>query len=534
MRLQRTPNLFSRLDIGLFSYHTEFPSEIPFFENSISEYDCYFVNLPDLKDSFQKEFLVTNCKMKKKYLYFLFFALAAILNLSVESFAQNKTIDSLLIILKKDKEFCPEPCRGDTNKVIHLIMLCNEYRKIGDYDSGLNYGNEALVQTNSLPFGKNRGWAKGNASAYNNIGNIYYNQGNYPEALKNYFVSLQINEALKNKKDIAGSYHNIGIIYYHQNNYQEALKNYFAALNMRKEIDDKQGIANSYNDIGLIYDDPNNYQEALKNYFAALKIYEEVGDKKRTVAAYNNIGRIYNSQDNHSEALKMYFASLKINEDIGDKFGIAFSYNNIGNIYWNQVNYPAVHPREKSSKKLTQIASNNLLKEALKNYFAALKIREEIADKQGIVESFINIGNTQIDLNKLKEAQDNLNKALQLSKGLGSKEWIKESYSRLEELDSIQSNWKAAYQHHKLFILYRDSIDNEETKIKAMQSARNYDFEKKEAITKAEQDKKNAVTAAETKKQKVIIGLVVITLLLLLMLAGFAFRSIRITKKSDY
>lgn len=457
--------------------------------------------------------------------------------LTLICFAQQNKIDSLLILLIKDKP--------DTTKVNRLITLCNEYRKNGDYESALKYGNDALqlssfiakVEGTNISSNGNQkpsdmpgnmaylAAQKGRASSYNNIGNIFYNKGNYPQALKNYFASLQINEELKNKKDIAGSYLNIGIIYYYQNNYPEALKNYVTALNLRQEIGDKQGVANAYGDIGLVYDNPGNYPEALKNFFAALNIYENIGDKKGIAASYNDIGRIYNNQYNYQEALKMYFASLKINEDIGDKYGIAFSYNNIGNIYWNQVNYPEDDPIRNPSHELNSIASAKLLNSAFEHYFAALKLREDTGDKKGIIESFINLGNVQLGLKKLKEAQNYLNKALLLSKEIDSKEWIKESYLRLLELDSTQGNWKTAYQHHKLFILYRDSIETEETIKKSLQSAMNYDYEKKEAATKVEQDKKDAVSEAETKKQKNIIGLVIITLLLSLVFAIYFFRS---------
>src|ERR1035437_8685205 len=102
-------------------------------------------------------------------------------------FAQNVKIDSLLNLIKTDK--------ADSNNVIHLITLCNEYRKIAAYENGLKYGKEALQIATAIASQKYR------ASAYNTIGNIYYNQGNYADALKNYVASLQINEELKNKKD---------------------------------------------------------------------------------------------------------------------------------------------------------------------------------------------------------------------------------------------------------------------------------------------------------------------------------------------
>lgn len=460
--------------------------------------------------------------MQKKYFlsFLLFFTILFRHNLVGTSFAQNRNIDSLLFILKNDKSACQKPCLNDTSKVIHLIALCNEYRNIGDYESGLKFGNEALQIATNIQA------QKCIATACNNLGNINYSNGNYFEALKNYSASLQVNKILKNKKDIAGSYLNIGIIYYYQNNYPEALKNYYASLNLREEIGDKEGIANSYTNIGLVYDDPDHYPDALKYYFDALKIYENIENNKGIADSYNNIGRIYNSMGNYSEALKMYFASLKINEDVGDKYGIAFSYTNIGNIYWNQVNYPKINSKVESS------SPENILKSAFQNYFEALKVRKEIGEEQGIIEAFINLGNVQMDLKKLKEAEDYLNKALQLSKKINNKEWIKESYSRLEELDSIQGNWKAAYQYYKLFILYRDSIEQQESENKLAQDLVAYESEKKEGDSIVEQDKKNMLEDANKKNQQFILIIFSVIFILMIVLAGFFFRSKRALKKN--
>lgn len=452
--------------------------------------------------------------MKKKHFYSLFFVSAFIFIHSMKSVGQNRQMDSLLTLITTD--------RSDTSKVNHLITLCEEYRNIGDYNNGLKYGNEALQLTSLIATEKYK------ASAYNTIGNIYYSKGNYSLALKNYIASLKINEVLKNKKDIAGSYLNIGIIYYYQNNYAEALKNYYASLNLREQIGDKEGIANSFTNIGLVYDDPDNYPEALKNYFTALKLYQEIDDKKGIAASYNNIGRIYNSQGNYSEALKMYSASLMINKEIGSQYGTAFSYNNLGNIYWNQVYFPELNQTGKSLHNTKPIDQKDLLNRSLKNYHEALKIREETGDKQGTVESFIGMGHVQMDLRNLKESQDYLNKALNLSIDLGSKEWIKESYSLLEELDSIQGNWKAAYHHHKLYVLYRDSVDSEAMESKSLQNLINYDFEKNDA---AEAEKKDVIQESNKKKKQLELILGACVFILAIVLARYMYRSRRGIKK---
>jgi len=394
-----------------------------------------------------------------------------------EAFAQNPKIDSLLTLLKTDKE--------DTNKVIHLYTLSNEYRLIGEYDRSLPYGKQALLLSQNLNF------KKGIATSYSNIGNIYNLQGRYPEALKNHFAALKLREEIKDKEGIATSYINIGIIYYYQGNYPEALKNYFASLKIQEEIKDKQGIAYSCNNIGTVYNLQGNYPEALKNYFASLKIYEEIKEKYGIAQSYNNIGDIYEKQGNYPEALKMYFASLKIKEEIGDKNGIAQSFINLGALYTKLITHPQPFP--KGREHATQVLPKG-------------------EDLGGVAQTY-------------------LNKGLALSREIGSKESIKESYSGLAVLDSLKGNYKAAFAHHKLYILYRDSLTNEETKKKSLQVSMQYEFDKKEIAAKAEQDKLDAINAEEKKKQQIVIYAVAGLLVLVGVFAVFMFNRFRITQK---
>ncbi len=477
--------------------------------------------------------------------------------ISVPFFAQNKKIDSLLTLVKTDK--------ADTNKVKHLYRLCSEYRKISEYDKGLSYGKQALLLAQNLDFKKGEagsynnlaniymyqgnysealknnfaslkimeaiGDRKGIAASYNNIGNIYYSQGNYPEALKNQFASLKLEQvngnspneatAKEGKKGVAASYNNIGVVYMHQGNLPEALKSHFASLKIKETIGDKKGIASSYNNIANIYNDQGNYPEALKNSIAALKIYEALGNKDGIASAYNNIGAICNDQGNYPEALKNYFASLKIQEAIGDKQGIATSYNNLGAIYAYQGNLPKASPAER----------NQSFGRALKNYLSALKIHEAIGDKYGAATSFINLGALSTKLNNLTEASDYLNKGLELSKMISGKDLIKDSYKGLAELDSTIGNFKSEILNFKMYIIYRDSLINDEVNKKTIQSSMTYEFEKKEISAKAAQEKLDAISTEEKQKQKIVIYAVAGVLLLVIVFSLFLFNRFRITQR---
>lgn len=256
-----------------------------------------------------------------------YIVLVFLLVIGLISYAQQNSIDSLILELKLAKE--------DTNKINTFNLLSDNLWKVSDYDRALQYGNEAIALCNKLA---SKNGVKESiinakrAAAYTSLAVVYKEQADYPKSLKNHLIALKIREKLKDKKDIADSYNNIGIVYKKQGNLEAALENYFISLKIKEEIGDRQGCAYSYNNIGNIFSNQQKYQEALENYSLCLKIMEEIGDKQGVASSFNNIGIVYDYQGNYKEALKNYFASLKIKEEIGDKQGMASSNINIGEV----------------------------------------------------------------------------------------------------------------------------------------------------------------------------------------------------------
>lgn len=472
------------------------------------------------------------CDTMRKFNYILLFVM---LSLFFQLKSQENEIDSLWKVYKNTSQI-------DTNRLKAINTIARSF--------GSNNPDTAFILAKEeLQLAQQTNQKKYEANALNLIGIYYMIKGNYPEALKNHFASLNIRKETKDKFGIAGSYSNIGLVYWKQGDYTKTLEFYSTSLKIYEEIGDKKGVANLYNNIGIINWNQGNYPEALKNYFAALKIREELKDKTSIAASYLNIGIIYLEQGDYPEALKNFFSALKTQEEIKDKDGIANSYNNIALIYYKQGNLREALKHNSASLKIRQeikdikgvaLSYNNIAlihydegnyQEALKLQLAALKIYEEIGDKDGIGLSYINLGRLYIKLNKTKEAQISLEKGLQLSKEIGGKDRIKESYGNLAVLDSALGNYKAAYEHHKLFIIYRDSLNNEETKKKNLQASMQYEFDKKEMAAKAEQDKLDAITAKEKQKQQIIVYTVAGLLLLVAVFAAFMYNRFRVTQK---
>ena len=375
---------------------------------------------------------------------------------------------------------------ANANRIISVPLM-----NLGKYDEALKKGNNAIIIYDQLLHiaeetkntEKIKFIYKQIANASHTLGNIYISQGNYTKALEEYSVSLKIREEIRDSGSIGISFMSIGNIYLRQGNNPKAFQYYSSALKIALESgEDKLLIGNCYLNIGNIYLRQNNYVEALNNYNASLKIKQEINDKRGTGILYNNIGLLYSEQRNYSEALINHLAALKIREEIGDTKGIADTYGNYGKIYADQNNYS----------------------EALKNYFISTKTYEQIGDQEGCAMMYANIANMYSMQKNNVNAYLFANKSLRLAKEIGSNVEIEHAYGVLAKIDSSQGNYEQALQHYKFYIIYRDSLINEENTKKIVQTQMQYDFDIKESLAKAEQEKKDVVAFKELQKQKMV------------------------------
>ena len=128
---------------------------------------------------------------------------------------------------------------------------------------------------------------------------------------------------------------------------------------------------------------------------------------------------------------------------------------------------------------------------------------------------------------------NSLPESLLISKEIGFKEAIKESYRNLADLENQLGNYKLSLENYKQYIIYKDSLLNEENTKKTVQQQMQYEFDKKESETKTEQDKKDVIANEEKQKQKIVIASVTAGLILVLILAIVIFRSLRQNQKKN-
>ena len=385
----------------------------------------------------------------KQILYFLYVVIIN-LYLSIQIDAQNtQFIDKLVTKLQLSKE--------DTNKVNILTTLSKEYRNTNP-ELALKYAYQGLSLAKQINF------KSGIAAAYNRIGTIYLNQGNYPLATSFFQQSVKVSEDDHQRKAMASSYINIGIVNYRQSNYDNSLKYLNKALTIYKQLNDSLSIASCYTNIGMVFHFQAKYEDALVYYFKSLKIQQSFNSQLGMAYCYNNIGCSFKEIGDYAKSIEYLNKSLMLFQELKDSYDVAEVYNSLAELYF----------------------AENKINEAIVYYHKALEIA--------------------VALKSLDQVQFNY-------KGLSK------SYAKIKD-------FKKAYQFHLLFKKDFDSVFNTDNTKKITQLELNYEFEKKMKEQELIQNQRETIKKAEIEKQRVfkyhfIIGFLFTSLLVILTLRSY-------------
>jgi tetratricopeptide (TPR) repeat protein len=183
----------------------------------------------------------------------------------------------------------------------------------------------------------------------------------------------------------------------------------------------------------------------MKEYERALKLLPEKVDEKdkirqqKVVAAIiGNIGIVYKNQGDYAHALEYYFKALKINEEIGNKDGQTNMLGNIGTVYSDQGNFS----------------------KALEYYFKAQKIDEEIGNKRSQAVNLGNIGLVYKDQGNYAKALDYYFKALKINEEIGNKRSQAINLGNIGIVYHNQGNYDKALDYYFKALKINEEIGN--------------------------------------------------------------------------
>ena len=297
--------------------------------------------------------------------------------------------------------------------------------------------------------------------------------------------SLAGNMEIGNKWGISECHIVLGVIYDEQGNYPRALEHYNKALSIDEEIGNKEGMAMSLNNIGNIYSIQGNHQAALEKYEKALLIDRELGVKQGIATALTNIGNTkenLNTEGHEVDAFEYYKEALLIYEELRDKEGIAHINSRIASYYLNRGN----HLR------------------TLEYYNQSLGVYKELGSRHGISRMKSNIGRYHLWYGQPLLAEEYCLNSLALAEELGALQLQHIALQCLYRFYKQMGDSRRALDYHEKMFVVRDSIYNDDNTRELTRIQMQYEFDRKEALDRAEQEKRDAIAAQQLQRQKLM------------------------------
>jgi len=142
---------------------------------------------------------------------------------------ETYNVDSLLLVL-------PEQL---TEERVNTLNKLSVSLFIEEFDSSENYAEEAMSLAKELNY------EEGIAAGFRSYGHLYQYQGNYPQALNNYFEALSRYEKLDKKRTAAWVIYDIATTHYFARNYEKSIEYGNMALNkFRKRLEGGASVGN--------------------------------------------------------------------------------------------------------------------------------------------------------------------------------------------------------------------------------------------------------------------------------------------------
>ena len=314
------------------------------------------------------------------------------------------------------------------------------------------------------------------------IGRYYADLGKYSPAEKYYKNALAVSKRYGFKESVAIMYNNLGTVNHRLADYPAAVDFLQQAIKAGEETGNKYQVAFAEFHTADVYSSLTDYDRAMEHYRKALEVFKQSGDKVFASYCIGNIGDCYEQMGDYEQALKWYKESLNKTIEIEDKFGIPAGFYNVGHIYYYLSDYSQslyyVQQALKTSRESNSFVYTPYIFSLLAEL--CLHVPDSLLTKMDIESSA-----------RYRHALACADSALYYVNEAGTLEDKILVWKLRSEIHREQGDFEQALNAYQTYISLRDSITSEETQKQVTRKQMQFEFEKKEAITKAEREKKD-------------------------------------------
>ena len=398
-------------------------------------------------------------------------------------FSQTKidSLEALLIIRENKSEIYFELAKQfeniDNNKFEHYLTKASKNLK--------NASNDNLK-----------------IAIYHALGELYYYNGNYTDALSNLKTALSLSEKIFNDSLKAEELNWIGVVYEGKADYEIAIEYYNKSYEINKKHNFTTGMSDNLSNIGMIYSNWGETDEAIKHFKEALEI-DLLANKKRNIAIdYNNLGLCYVNVD-MEKSIYYHQTAISIDSSNNNYENIAKYINNIGLVYYRK----------------------GELQEAINQFELAVKISNSQKQKKNEAKFLQNISALYaLKLKNYKIAITKLDQSIEICEKNDFKDLLSSAYYIYYKIYLLKNDYKTALEFYKLRTATQDSIFDKDSKEALEHYRAKYETEKKEheiEVLKKDEIVKNL----QIKKQKTTIWFISLGLFLFIIFILIVYRA---------
>jgi signal transduction histidine kinase len=410
----------------------------------------------------------------------------------------NHFIDSLEDVLSDNIH--------DTTRINSLINLSEAYTFI-NFQKSLQFSQDAFELTNKIKNNKLK------YKAAQKLASNYSLEGDYSSALKYETISLQLALVINDSSNIGLSYNNIGNYYYEIGEYDEAY--YYLTQGYRilqassKNSNDSLFMNVALHNVGRVFKELGQYEVALRHLKLSQKISEQIKDEEGQPYSLDEIGDVRLRMGEYDSALHYLFASRKETQKLIAK-------------------NPLTLVKELEAKTLIKIAQAYRHKgdyeKAFAYYDSTHRIHELTGNKFGIGEVELGRGTVFLEQRKFTEATAFISKALALAREINARVLEIACYKELATLSEQKGDYKNSLEYFKQFKALNDSLFSNEMQQKLLRDQIRFETETKDtqiaALTRMEENQKS-----EIRKQEFIRNILVVVVALTAILLFTVYRS---------
>ena len=285
------------------------------------------------------------------------------------------------------------------------------------------------------------GYIDGMGLSLNNMAVIAMDQGKYERSLILFHQALPYClQAVYLKNLPATLYNNMGNVYFAYGRYPEAAYHYYTALKALGQDTLAPLRISVCNNLGAIHVRMGQGKQALRYLEEGEKYARNRNDIKRLAFTLNNKGEAYITLNLEDKAMEQYQEGLQLARQCGDEDIQQSIEISLGELMLRQ------HRPE----------------EAVRYFRHALQICDKSKDNIMIIQLHYNLGTAYYELGDYRQALGHLIPALHIAERIGLWDNITEAHASLANVYEETGDYREALIHQRIYARLRDSLFRQE------------------------------------------------------------------------